>query len=52
MKKLYTKKITSLIVICKRKINFKKKKKGKKDKNIVEGVEAPLNPKLVQQIHK
>jgi hypothetical protein len=48
MKDLYTKKITSFIVICKRKINLKKKKE--KDKNIVEGVAAPLNPKFVQQI--
>ncbi len=30
MKNLYTKKISSFIVICKRKINLKKKRKKKK----------------------
>ncbi len=46
MKNLYTKKITSLIVNLQEK-NKSQEKNEKENKNILEGVEAPLNPKLV-----
>lgn len=39
MKILYTKKITSFIVVCKRKINLKKKKKKEKLKTLWKGLQ-------------